>query len=61
MIPPKEINRGKNIAGAKLLDGEEVGNDASEEKNGGNSVDAGQLLAELSENKNHVPRTSRRK
>lgn len=61
MIPPKEIDRGKNIAGAELLDGEEVGNDASEEKNDGNSVDAGQLLAALSENKNHVPRTSRRK
>ena len=57
MIPPKEINRGKNIAGAELLDGEEVGNDAFEEENG-NSVDAGQLLAALSENKNHVPRTS---
>ena len=57
MIPPKEINRGKNIAGAELLDGEEVGNDAFEEENG-NSVDAGQLLAALSENKNYVPRTS---
>ena len=48
MIPPKEIKRRKNIAGTEVLDGEEMGNDASEEEDNENDVDAEQLLAALS-------------
>ena len=40
MIPPKGIKRGKNIAGTELLDGEEMGNDVSEEEDDENDVDA---------------------
>ena len=50
MIPPKGIKRGKNIAGTELLAGEEMGNDASEEEDDENDVDAEQLLAALSGN-----------
>ena len=50
MIPPKGIKRGKNIAGTELLAGEEMGNDASEEEDDENYVDAEQLLAALSGN-----------
>ena len=40
----------KNIAGTKLLDGEKMGNDVSEEEDDENHVDAEQLLAALSGN-----------
>ena len=52
MIPPKGIKRGKNIAGTELLDGEEMENDASEEEEDENDVDAEQLLAALTGSKN---------
>ena len=50
MIPLKGIKRGKNIAGTELLDGEQMGNDTSEEEDDENDVDAEQLLAALSGN-----------
>ena len=50
MMPPKGIKRGKNIAGTELLDGEEMGSDASEEEDDKIDVDAEQLLAALSGN-----------
>ena len=40
----------KNIAGTKLLDGEKMRNDVSEEEDDENHVDAEQLLAALSGN-----------
>ena len=45
--PPKEIKRVKNKAETELLDGEEMGIDASEEEDDENEVDAEQQLAAL--------------
>ena len=50
MIPPKGIKRVKDIARTELLDGEEMGNDAFEEEDDENDVDANQLLVALSGN-----------
>ena len=50
MILPKGIKRGKSIAGTELLDGEKMGNGASEEEDDEYDVDAEQLLAALSGN-----------
>ena len=50
VIPPKGIKRGKNIAGTELLDGEEMGNDASEDEEDENDIDAEQLLTAFSGN-----------
>ena len=49
MVPPKGIKRGKKIE-TELLDGEEIGNDASEKEDDENDVVAQQLLAALSGN-----------
>ena len=45
MIRPEGIKKGENIAETELLDGEEMGNDASEEEDDKNYVDDEQLLA----------------
>ena len=50
MIPPKRIKRGKNIGRNELLNGEKIGNDASEEEDDENDVDTVQLLTALSVN-----------
>ena len=50
MIPPKRIKRGKNIGRTELLNGEKIGNDASEEEDDENDVDTVQLLTALSVN-----------
>ena len=50
MIPPKGIKRVKDMAGIELLDGEEMENDAFEEEDDENDVDANQLLVALSGN-----------
>ena len=45
MIRPEGIKKGENIVETELLDGEEMGNDASEEEDDKNYVDDEQLLA----------------
>ena len=45
MIRPEGIKKGENIAETELLDGEEMGTDASEEEDDKNYVDDEQLLA----------------
>ena len=49
IIPPKGTKKEKNITGIKLLDGGEVGNDASDQQNYENDIGAEQLSAPLSE------------
>ena len=49
MVPPKGIKRGKKIE-TERLDGEEIGNDASEKEDDENDVVAQQLPAALSGN-----------